>query len=126
MARPVPGEQLLPVDGEIPTEAEATVRLWAGGKRYATLGEGNGPVNALDHALCGALAQVYPEISSFELTDYKVRILDSERGTRAIVRVLIDITDGERTWSTVGVGTDIIEASWEALTDGHKIGRAHV
>ena len=121
-ARPVPGEQLLPVDGEIPTEAEATVRLWAGGKRYATLGEGNGPVNALDHALCGALAQVYPEISSFELTDYKVRILDSERGTRAIVRVLIDITDGERTWSTVGVGTDIIEASWEALTDGHTVG----
>ena len=51
-----------------------------------------------------------------------MRLLDTERGTRAIVRVLIDITDGERTWSTVGVGTDIIEASWEALTDGHVVG----
>ena len=76
----------------------------------------------LDHALCDALATAYPEIRAFELTDFKVRILDSERGTHAIVRVLIDITDGERSWSTVGVGTDIIEASWEALTDGHVVG----
>jgi len=73
-------------------------------------------------ALCEALAQTYPEIRAFELTDFKVRILDAERGTRSIVRVLIEITDGERSWSTVGVGTDIIEASWEALTDGHVVG----
>lgn len=121
-ARPTEGERLLPVEGGTITDSEATVRMWVGGVRRATLGEGNGPVNALDHALCDALAQTYPEIRSFELTDFKVRILDSERGTRAIVRVLITITDGQRTWSTVGVGTDIIEASWEALTDGHVVG----
>ncbi|MDU0347386.1 citramalate synthase [Actinomyces sp. MRS3W] len=121
-ARPVPGEHLLPVSGDTITETEATVRLWAGGRRYAVLGEGNGPVNALDHALCAALEQVYPETADFELTDYKVRILDTERGTRSVVRVLIDITDGEDTWSTVGVGTDVVEASWEALIDGHIVG----
>ena len=121
-ARPRAGEVVLPADGRTDTEAEATVRLRIGGRRRAVLGEGNGPVNALDRALCDALAETYPEIRRFELTDFKVRILDSERGTRSIVRVLIDITDGERTWSTVGVGTDIIEASWEALTDGHTVG----
>lgn len=121
-ARPRAGEVVLLADGRTDTEAEATVRLRVGGRRRAVLGEGNGPVNALDRALCDALAETYPEIKRFELTDFKVRILDSERGTRSIVRVLIDITDGERTWSTVGVGTDIIEASWEALTDGHTVG----
>ncbi|WP_159625893.1 citramalate synthase [Actinomyces sp. zg296] len=121
-AAPVGADRLLPVDGSTHTQAEATVRLRAGGRRFAVLGEGNGPVNALDAALCDALAQVYPEIRAFELTDYKVRILDAERGTRAIIRVLIDLTDGERTWSTVGVGTDIVEATWEALTDGHVVG----
>ena len=121
-ARPHAGESLLPADGGTTTQAEATVRLWVGGRRHAVLGEGNGPVNALDQALCTALAESYPEIRRFELTDFKVRILDSERGTRSIVRVLIDIADGERVWSTVGVGTDIIEASWEALTDGHTVG----
>ena len=121
-ACPRAGEVVLPADGRTDTEAEATVRLRIGGRRRAVLGEGNGPVNALDRALCDALAETYPEIRRFELTDFKVRILDSERGTRSIVRVLIDITDGERTWSTVGVGTDIIEASWEALTDGHTVG----
>ena len=121
-ARPRAGEVVLPADGRTDTEAEATVRLRIGGRRRAVLGEGNGTVNALDRALCDAMAETYPEIRRFELTDFKVRILDSERGTRSIVRVLIDITDGERTWSTVGVGTDIIEASWEALTDGHTVG----
>ena len=121
-ARPRAGEVVLLADGRTDTEAEATVRLRVGGRRRAVLGEGNGPVNALDRALCDALAETYPEIRRFELTDFKVRILDSERGTRSIVRVLIDITDGERTWSTVGVGTDIIEASWEALADGHTVG----
>ncbi|MBE6475766.1 MAG: citramalate synthase [Actinomyces succiniciruminis] len=121
-ARPLPGQRLLSTEGDTVTETEATVRLWAGGRRFAVLGEGNGPVNALDHALCAALEQVYPETADFELTDYKVRILDTERGTRSVVRVLIDITDGEETWSTVGVGTDVVEASWEALTDGHIVG----
>ncbi|SDN22008.1 2-isopropylmalate synthase [Actinomyces ruminicola] len=121
-ARPLPGQRLLSTEGDTVTETEATVRLWAGGRRYAVLGEGNGPVNALDHALCAALEQVYPETAEFELTDYRVRILDTERGTRSVVRVLIDITDGEDTWSTVGVGTDVVEASWEALIDGHIVG----
>ena len=121
-AQPRAGETLLPADGGTITQAEATVRLWVGGRRHAVLGEGNGPVNALDQALCTALAESYPEIRRFELSDFKVRILDSERGTRSIVRVLVDITDGGRTWSTVGVGTDIIEASWEALTEGHTVG----
>ncbi|GGO99418.1 citramalate synthase [Actinomyces gaoshouyii] len=121
-AAPAGADRFLPVDGSTLTQAEATVRLHAGGRRFAVLGEGNGPVNALDAALCDALAEVYPEIRAFELTDYKVRILDAERGTRSIIRVLIDLTDGERTWSTVGVGTDIVEATWEALTDGHVVG----
>lgn len=121
-ARPQDGQAVLPSSGQTITDSEATVRLWAGGRRFAVLGEGNGPVNALDHALCAALSQVYPEIEDFVLTDYKVRILDAERGTRAIVRVLIEIADSHSTWSTVGVGTDIIEASWEALTDGLSVG----
>lgn len=121
-ARPSAGQTILSADGATQTDSEAAVRIWVGGRRLAVLGEGNGPVNALDHALCDALATVYPEIRAFELTDFKVRILDSQRGTDSIVRVLIDITDGVRCWSTVGVGTDILEASWEALTDGHLIG----
>lgn len=97
--------------------AEATVKLHAGGERIVSTGEGNGPVNALDHALRQALARVYPEIADFELIDFKVRILDQMQGTDATTRVLIESTDGERSWSTVGVGPNIIEASWEALTD---------
>ena len=101
------------------------MRLWAGGRRFAVLGEGNGPVNALDHALREALAETYPEIGAFELSDYKVRILDAEHGTDSAIRVLVDTTDGSRTWSTVGVGTDIIEASWEALADSLVVGLIH-
>ncbi|GAA2232439.1 citramalate synthase [Rarobacter faecitabidus] len=97
--------------------AEATVKLVAGGERIVTIGEGNGPVNALDHALRVALEQVYPEINKFELVDFKVRILDETHGTDAITRVLIETTDGVSTWSTVGVGPNVLEASWEALTD---------
>lgn len=97
--------------------AEATVKLVAGGERIVTVGEGNGPVNALDHALRAALEQVYPEINGFELIDFKVRILDETHGTDAITRVLIQTTDGHTTWSTVGVGPNLLEASWEALTD---------
>ncbi len=101
----------------IEATAEATVKLHAGGERIVSTGEGNGPVNALDHALRQALARVYPEIADFELIDFKVRILDQMQGTDAVTRVLIESTDGERSWSTVGVGPNIIEASWEALTD---------
>lgn len=97
--------------------AEATVKLTAGGRRLAVIGEGNGPVNALDHALREAIEQIYPEVARFHLVDYRVRILDQGDGTDAVTRVLIDTTDGRDTWVTVGVGPNIIEASWEALLD---------
>ncbi|MBD8080436.1 citramalate synthase [Cellulosimicrobium arenosum] len=106
-------------------EAEATVKLRAGGERIVTTGEGNGPVNALDHALRLALTRVYPEIEAFELIDFKVRILDTEQGTGAITRVLIETTDGVTSWSTVGVGPNLIEAAWEALTDSAIFGLVH-
>jgi 2-isopropylmalate synthase len=97
--------------------AEATVKLHAGGERIVATGEGNGPVNALDAALRLALLRVYPELADFELIDFKVRILDTTHGSDAITRVLIETTDGNTAWSTVGVGPNLIEASWEALTD---------
>jgi 2-isopropylmalate synthase len=105
--------------------AEATVKLRAGGQRFVTTGEGNGPVNALDHALRAALVGVYPELEEFELIDFKVRILDAQHGTDAVTRVLIETTDGVRSWSTVGVGPNLIEASWEALTDSAVWGLIH-
>ena len=100
-----------------PATAEATVKLHAGGERRVSTGEGNGPVDALNHALRHALLGVYPELEPFVLIDFKVRILDSQLGTDAVTRVLIETTDGSSSWSTVGVGPNLIEASWEALTD---------
>lgn len=108
-----------------PATAEATVKLHAGGDRVVSTGEGNGPVNALDHALRQALTRVYPELAEFELIDFKVRILDQMQGTDAVTRVLIETTDGQTSWSTVGVGPNIIEASWEALTDSAIWGLRH-
>ncbi|MEO9324995.1 citramalate synthase [Nocardioides sp. C4-1] len=102
--------------------SEATVKLTAAGVRYVVTGEGNGPVNALDSALRTAIGQAFPEVAKFELIDYKVRILDQGHGTDAITRVLIETTDGESTWVTVGVGHNVIEASWEALLDGLTYG----
>ena len=102
--------------------SEATVKLRAGGARIVTIGEGNGPVNALDHALRQAILQAYPEVAKFELIDYKVRILDQGHGTDAVTRVLIETADGESSWVTVGVGANVIEASWEALVDGVVFG----
>ncbi len=98
--------------------AEATVKVKVGGRLIYTAAEGNGPVNALDLALRKALMEVYPQVTHMELVDYKVRILDGERGTAAKVRVLIDSRspDGHR-WSTVGVSTNILQASWQALAD---------
>jgi 2-isopropylmalate synthase len=99
--------------------AEATVKLTAGGRRVVATGEGNGPVNALDHALRQALVGCYPEIERFELIDFKVRIMDAMHGTDAVTRVLVETMDNgaETTWRTVGVGPNVIEASWEALVD---------
>jgi 2-isopropylmalate synthase len=102
--------------------SEATVKLKAGGVRYVVTGEGNGPVNALDHALREAIVQAYPQVAKFELIDYKVRILDQGHGTDAITRVLIETSDGGSSWVTVGVGANVIEASWGALVDGLTFG----
>ena len=84
--------------------------------------EGNGPVNALDNALKQALVQFYPEIKHMTLTDYKVRVLDEKDATAAKVRVLIETTDFENTWSTVGVSANVIEASLQALIDSFRYG----
>jgi 2-isopropylmalate synthase len=102
--------------------AEATVKVKVGDDVLHTAAEGNGPVNALDTALRKALVAHYPVVSNFQLVDYKVRILDSDRGTAATTRVLIDTTYGIKRWSTVGAGTNIIEASWRALADSIEYG----
>ncbi|MDO5092690.1 MAG: citramalate synthase [Propionibacteriaceae bacterium] len=99
------------------TTSEATVKVVAKGERRMVVGEGNGPVNALDSALRAAVAGAFPEAAEFELTDYRVRILDEGHGTDAIVRTLIDTSWRGTTWTTVGVGTNVVEASWEALFD---------
>jgi 2-isopropylmalate synthase len=102
-------------DGEV--ETEATIKVRVGGERYVRVAEGNGPVNALDTALRGAIADRYPHLADIELTNYKVRILDESHGTGAVTRVLLDSSDGEHEWGTIGVSENIIEASWEALVD---------
>ncbi|TDE09653.1 citramalate synthase [Jiangella asiatica] len=102
--------------------SEATVKLRAGGERVVVTGEGNGPVNALDHALRTAIGALYPEIDKLELIDFRVRILDAAHGTDAVTRVLVEMTDGKTSWETVGVGANIIEASWEALVDAVTYG----
>ncbi|GAB3925315.1 (R)-citramalate synthase [Microlunatus endophyticus] len=107
------------------TDTEATIRLEAGGHSTRVVGEGNGPVNALDHALREALLPVYPVVDHFELSDYRVRILDQGHGTDATTRVLIQTTNGLRTWTTVGVGQNVIEASWEALSQAYTYGLLH-
>jgi 2-isopropylmalate synthase len=101
--------------GEV--ETEATIKVKVDGERYVRVAEGNGPVNALDAALRGAIADRYPHLAEIELTNYKVRILDESHGTGAITRVLLDSADREREWGTIGVSENIIEASWEALVD---------
>jgi 2-isopropylmalate synthase len=108
------------VDGA--ATAEATVKLWAGGERRLAVGEGNGPVNALDHALRTALQPAFPELAKLELIDYRVRIVDQAHGTDAVTRVLVETSDGETSWETVGVHANVIEASWEALLDAVTYG----
>jgi 2-isopropylmalate synthase len=102
--------------------AEAMVKVRVQGEVLHTAAEGNGPVNALDLALRKALVGYYPRIAHFHLSDYKVRILDSDHGTEAITRVLIDTRNDTSRWSTVGAGTNIIEASWRALADSVEYG----
>ncbi|WP_328916418.1 MULTISPECIES: citramalate synthase [unclassified Streptomyces] len=101
---------------------EATVKLWAKGERIVATAEGNGPVNALDRALMSALERIYPQLASFALVDYKVRILEGRSGTDSTTRVLITTTDGGAEWSTVGVADNVIAASWQALDDAYAYG----
>ena len=100
-----------------PCLSEAAVKVRVKGEVEHTVAEGGGPVNALDMALRKALMRFYPEIAKVQLTDFRVRILDPEEATAATTRVLIESSDGEETWGTVGVSDNIIEASWEALVD---------
>ncbi len=106
--------------------SEATVRLVVDGERLISTAEGNGPVNALDAAVRGAIGSRHPQLASLHLVDYKVRVLDTgAAGTGAVTRVLIDSTDGERTWTTIGVSENLIEASWQALCDSLVFGLLH-
>jgi 2-isopropylmalate synthase len=105
--------------------AEATVKLRTNGDRHIESAEGHGPVGALDNALRKALSNEYPELEHISLEDYRVRVLDLTVGTGASVRVLIDTSNGQHEWTTVGVSENIIAASWEALTDGYLYGLLH-
>jgi 2-isopropylmalate synthase len=109
--------------GEVNTEA--TVKVRVNGERIIATGEGNGPVNALDAALRAAIGGCYPELAELHLVDFKVRVIDTGAGTGAVTRVLLDSTDGERTWSTIGVSENIIDASWQALLDSLVYGLLH-
>jgi 2-isopropylmalate synthase len=110
-------------DGTFLTEAR--LKLYVGDERIMEVAEGNGPVNALDAALRKALGPRHPEIARIHLTDFKVRVLDSATGTASVTRVLIDSTNGERTWTTIGVSDNVIEASWQALSDSIVFGLLH-
>ncbi len=97
--------------------AEATIKVEANGKLVHTAAEGDGPVNAMDNAIRKGLTEFFPHLSEVRLVDYKVLVIDGKEGTAAKVRVLIESADKEESWGTVGVSTNIIEASWLALID---------
>jgi 2-isopropylmalate synthase len=103
--------------GNQPSLCQATIKISVGDEVELTAAEGNGPVNALDHALRKALAKFYPQISEMHLVDFKVRIVEGSEGTAARVKVLLESRDEEEVWSTIGVSENIIEASWQALVD---------
>ena len=107
-------------DGRV--ETEATIKIWVDGERYVRTAEGNGPVNALDRALRDALVEIHPHLRDIHLVNFKVRILDETKGTGAVTRVLLDASDGEEAWGSIGVSENIIEASWEALVDSLEAG----
>ncbi len=99
--------------------------MWIGDDRRIAVGEGNGPVNALDSALRTALNGHFPALNQIHLVDYRVRVLDSATGTEAVTRVLIESSDGDNSWFTVGVSENVIEASWMALIDSIVYGLLH-
>jgi 2-isopropylmalate synthase len=115
-----------PLGHAVGVETECTVKVRVGDRRIIATGEGNGPVNALDAAFRAAVADLYPQLRNVSLSDYKVRVLDTGTGTGAVVRVLVDSTDGTRTWTTMGVSENIIEASWQALHDSVVFSLLHV
>jgi 2-isopropylmalate synthase len=111
-------------------ETEATIKIWAppgpDGERYVRTAEGNGPVNALDRALRDAIGELYPHLADIQLENFKVRLIDEHAGTASVTRVLIDATDGERIWGSIGVSENVIEASWEALVASLEYGMQRV
>jgi 2-isopropylmalate synthase len=124
------------IPGEAAAERESAARARAVGeadpgslgrphgeeRRYVRTAEGNGPVNALDRALREAIGEIHPHLRDIELVNFKVRILDEDKGTGAVTRVLIDASDGQRVWGTIGVSENVIEASWDALVDSLEYG----
>ena len=107
-------------DGKVQTEA--TIKIWVAGERFVRTAEGNGPVNALDKALRDAIGETYPHLKDIDLVNFKVRILNETKGTGAVTRVLLDASDGHKSWGAIGVSENIIEASWEALVDALEFG----
>ena len=107
-------------DGRVQTEA--TIKIWIDGERHVRTAEGNGPVHALDAALRAAITATYPHLADIKLVNYKVRILDEQKATGAVTRVLLDASDGKDTWGAIGVSENVIEASWDALVDSLEAG----
>jgi 2-isopropylmalate synthase len=107
-------------DGRATTEA--TIKIWIGGERYVRTAEGNGPVHALDRALRDAIGEIHPHLKDIDLVNFKVRILDETKGTGAVTRVLIDASDGQDVWGSIGVSENLIAASWDALVDSLERG----
>jgi 2-isopropylmalate synthase len=107
-------------DGAVQTEA--TIKIWIDGERQVRTAEGNGPVNALDSALRAAIGEVHPHLGDIELVNFKVRILDEDKGTGAVTRVLLDSSDGTEVWGSIGVSENVVAASWEALVDSLERG----
>ncbi len=125
-----PGMKFFEVEGyevtikagaNVATRATATVNLTANDGAHSATATGHGPVHALDVCLRKCLSALYPEIAGVRLTDYKVRVLDSKKGTAAKVRVLVEWSDHHRSWATVGVSDDVIEASWNAMLDALRL-----
>ncbi|MEH2315187.1 MAG: citramalate synthase [Nostoc sp.] len=110
------------IEGKETSNALATVKVAVDGKNILEAAEGNGPVAALDAALRRALVNFYPQIATFDLTDYKVRILNGHTGTAAKTRVLVESGNGHQRWTTVGVSTNILEASYQAVVEGLEYG----
>jgi 2-isopropylmalate synthase len=97
--------------------SEATIKVKVGGRVEHMAADGNGPVNALDRAMRKALISFYPQLAEIKLLDYKVRVLPSSQGTDAMIRVLVETGDKDSRWGTVGVSSNVVEASYQALAD---------